>query len=117
MTDRRKDKPLSPDPVQQWIGVKASILVAGLLGGVVSGIAGTGSFLQRMASAFVGCITSVYLTPMAVEMMGGWFSTVGSQLEHAAAFLCGLLGMTIVQGLTVWMKRRAEKPEGLLPGG
>jgi len=92
--------PVIHDPFQAIVGVKASVVVASFFGGVVSAMLAGGSIFQRTVTAVVGCVTSIYLTPFAIAYVAPYFATVASpQLEHASAFLCGLLGMSISQGL------------------
>ncbi|WP_404291586.1 hypothetical protein ACD578_05490 [Microvirga sp. RSM25] len=92
--------PIINDPFQAIVGVKASVVVASFFGGVVSAMLQGGSILQRTVTAVVGCVTSVYLTPFAIAYVSPYLTTVSTpQLEHASAFMCGLLGMSISQGL------------------
>jgi hypothetical protein len=88
-----------PDPILAIFGVKASVVLASFLGGVVSAMISGGSVLQRAANAVAGCLTSIYLTPIALELVAPWFTARGPQLEHASAFMTGLLGMSIASGL------------------
>ncbi|WP_230531116.1 hypothetical protein [Microvirga roseola] len=107
-----------PDPLQALIGVKASVVAASFFGGLVSATISGGSILQRAATAVVGCITSIYLTPLAIEVVGPWFTAVqGSQLEHASAFMCGLLGMSIATGLYHLGRQFRKRPLDLLERG
>jgi len=97
------------DPFQAWIGVKASVIFAGLVGGIVSAVTGTGPWWQRSLSIVVGCLTSMYLTPLAMDLLDNWFSVTDIQLEHAAAFLCGALGMSIVTASAEIARTRLRK--------
>jgi len=100
-----------PDPVATIVGVKASVVLAAFCGSVVSAMISGGSFLQRTVTAVVGCLTSIYLTPIALEIIGPWFTSVrGPQLEHASAFMTGLLGMSIASGLYTIGRQFKKKP-------
>lgn len=107
-----------PDPFQAIVGVKASVVLASFFGGVVSAMISGGSILQRTVTAVVGCLTSIYLTPIALEVVGPWFTAVrGPQLEHASAFMTGLLGMSIASGLYTIGRHFKKRPLDFLDRG
>lgn len=109
---------LPPDPLFQLIGLKTSVLIASVVGGLVSAMISGGSILERTTKAVVGCLTSIYATPIAIEILVPWFPAIQrGQLEHAAAFICGLLGMSIAQGVYRWSDRIRNNPFDMLGGG
>lgn len=101
------------DPLQAAIGVKTSVLVAGLIGGAVSSVFSPGPWWQRVIQAFVGAAVSIYVTPFAVELLDIVTNVQGDELEHGAAFVCGLCGMAIVGGIINYARRVSKKPETL----
>lgn len=93
-------------PVEAFIGVKISAVVAGVIGGIVSL-----SFIQNLTpwKAFIAIVTgaasAAYLTPLVVT----WFS-FGAEVEHAVAFFSGLLGMNLLAGFFKLSERFRERP-------
>lgn len=99
------------DPLQAALGVKTSVLVAGLIGGAVSSVFSPGPWWQRVIQALVGAAVSIYATPFAVEIIDFVTKVEGDELEHGAAFVCGLCGMAIVGGIINYARRVSKKPE------
>ncbi|MBD2746704.1 hypothetical protein IC232_08330 [Microvirga sp. BT688] len=71
--------PIINDPLQAIVGVKASVVVASLFGGVVSAMLSSSSILQRTDTTVDGCITSIYLTPFAIAYVAPHFATVSTR--------------------------------------
>lgn len=92
------------------LGVRLSDIVAGFSGGVVNAFVFKRSNPAAIVgSVVVGACTAAYLAPTAARYLGVTTGTTDS----AAAFIVGLCGMAICQGLLEAAKR--FKPT--LPGG
>lgn len=105
------DMKVMTDPVQTVLGIKTSVLVAGLIGGAVSSVFSPGPWWQRVIQALVGAAVSIYATPFAVEALDVVTNVEGPELEHGAAFVCGLCGMAIVGGIINYARRVSKRPE------
>lgn len=101
------------DPVQAILGVKTSVLIAGLVGGAVSSVFSPGPWWQHIVQAGVGAAVSVYGTPFAVEVLSLVTKVTGQELEHGAAFICGLCGMAIVGGIINYARAVSKRPESI----
>jgi Na+/proline symporter len=93
------------EPLSAAIGVKLSTMVAGFAGGVVS-LAFLQGLTRRQAllAVLVGCLTAVYLTPVAVYKFG-----VGPELENGTAFVLGLCAMNLIPLIKKALAVRAER--------
>ena len=86
------------------LGIKLTSLVAGFAGGIVSL-----AFLQGLTrkqsvlAVVVGCLTAVYLTPVAV-----WWLNLSPQMENGTSFLLGLSAMNIIPIIKLWISSRAK---------
>lgn len=90
-----------------WLGIKVPDLVAGFAGGVVNAIAFKRSdFVSISGSVIVGAFTANYLGEIVTRQFG--------TSPAVGAFLVGLGGMALVQGLISAMKN--WRP-GVLNGG
>jgi hypothetical protein len=90
------------------IGIRVPDLLAGLAGGVVNAfVFQRSSPWAIVGSVVVGALTANYLGEPAARMIGGGIS------GGAAAFIVGLGGMALCQGLVEAIKRwRPVSPGG-----
>lgn len=87
------------DPVQSYLGVKASTFLAALLGATIAAAFGPGPAWLRLLRGSAGLAVSVYLTPFVVERLDPFTAVALDELERASAFVCGLLAMSFVGAL------------------
>ncbi|MCH2165925.1 MAG: hypothetical protein MK098_14960 [Marinovum sp.] len=93
-------------PVETYLGIKLSAVLAGLIGGIVSL-----SFIRNLTplkavfATLTGAASAAYITPLIVNGF-----ELGHELEHAVAFLTGLLGMNILAGIFKLSERFQQKP-------
>lgn len=93
------------EPVTTAIGIKLSTIVAGFAGGIVSLAFLQGlSRKQAVLAVLVGCLTAVYLTPVAVYEMN-----LGPQFENGTAFLLGLSAMNLIPLFKKGLEVRAQR--------
>jgi hypothetical protein len=85
------------DGIEALAGVKLSVLLAGLMGGIVAGIIDKGPLWERSISVIVGFICSLYLTPFAVTVLSGVVSVDPDNLQNGAAFFVGMTGLVITR--------------------
>lgn len=80
------------------LGIKLSDVVAGFAGGIVNALAfrKTDPF-SMVGSIVVGTLTAAYLA----DYPSKWFGTSG----NASAFIVGLAGMAICQGIVASVKK------------
>lgn len=90
------------------LGVSASAMVAGLVGGLMSlSMLPQLTFRKAVAALIGGGACAAYLTPLAVEYAG-----VGSRnLENGLAFALGIGGMRIIGGILKLWERFEKSPE------
>lgn len=93
-------------PVETYLGIKLSAVLAGLIGGIVSL-----SFIRNLTplkaflATLTGAASAAYMTPLIVNGL-----ELGADFEHAIAFLTGLLGMNVLAGIFKVSERFQEKP-------
>lgn len=105
------------EPIQTFVGVKLSMLFAGAAGAVVAALTGGGPWWQRWIRVVVGFLSSIYLTPVVVVYAADLTRVQGEALEHAAAFLCGYIGMGLLDALAGNIRRRLRPPPMPSPPG
>ena len=99
------------DPLQAFIGIKSSHLVAGVAGGIVRAFLAGNDFGTAIASVVVGSLTAGYLTSPAYNAVTGYFpSTTDSSTEHAVGFLVGLTAMLICEGVLRYVRSWSRNP-------
>lgn len=101
---------MKPDPLEQFIGIKLTVFVAGLIGAVVqlyyhTGLTVTGAIASVLAG--VGC--AAFVTPAL-----HWMWAVPPQVEYGTAFFMGLLGMGITGKVYLWFQ--SVDPQGFIRG-
>lgn len=94
----------------EFIGIKASSLVAGVFGAVASltyerniGV------IRALVLIITGATSAAYLTPLAAQ----WLE-LSDNTESAYAFIIGLLSMKIIGGLMSLGDRFRQDPESFL---
>lgn len=106
---RRRQGNLMSDPFQQYVGIKASTLLAGFAGGVVRAL-----MLPRItpwqafSSCIVGALTAGYLTPVAMHWLPFADTTGG---EGAVGYAIGLTSMILCEGIIVAARRWKAAPK------
>lgn len=90
------------------IGVKIVNVVAGVCGGLVSGLVVKGfTWPERISSAVVGGMTAGYGTPAAMPVVRKWldlWSSPNGDVEGVVGFVLGLIGMTVCDATINWVK-------------
>lgn len=90
----------------ETLGLKAGVVIAGLVGGVVSlSLVRDLTPLKAFGTVLGGTACAAYLTPIALEYTGFSGAT-----EHALAFFLGVCGMNGVAGVFKLSQRFREKP-------
>jgi hypothetical protein len=97
------------DPLQALLGIKASVVIAALVGAVLGALGGQGPWWQRSLRVSVGFATSLYLTPVALDIVGPMLGVGTPRLEHAVAFVCGYIGMGILDATLDAVRKRIAK--------
>lgn len=93
-------------PVETWLGVNLSAVLAGLVGGIVSlSFIRNLTPLKALLATITGAASAAYMTPLIVNGMN-----LSADVEHPIAFLTGLLGMNILAGLFKVSERFQQKP-------
>jgi small basic protein len=93
-------------PLETYVGIKLSAVLAGLIGGIVSL-----SFIRNLTplkavfATLTGAASAAYTTPLIVSGFD-----FGHELENAIAFLTGLLGMNVLAGIFKISERFQQKP-------
>ncbi|EFO33595.1 peptidase M48, Ste24p [Roseibium sp. TrichSKD4] len=92
--------------IEQHLGAKVSVMIAGLIGSIVSL-----TFMRDLTAgrAFLYIVTgtacAIYGTPIVVKWMG-----ITEPIENGAAFLTGLVGMNVLAGLFKISERFRHEP-------
>ena len=103
------------DPLQAFIGVKTSHLVAGIAGGVVRAFLSGSDMMTAIASVVIGSLTAGYLTtPVYKGLAANFPATADPSTEHAVGFLVGLTAMLICEGVLRYARQWSKNPR--LPG-
>lgn len=93
-----------------FIGIKASSLVAGVFGAVASLTYQPNiSALRALVLVVTGATSAAYLTPL----VGQWLD-LSDTTENAYAFIIGLLSMKIIGGLMTMGERFRNNPEAFI---
>lgn len=92
------------------LGLKLAHILTGLLGGAVALIFGKTrpSLKEKIRAVFIvlaGSIVTGYVTPMVLL----WKPTLIG-VEHGIAFLIGIFGMGVVEGLLTWLSKFRKSP-------
>ncbi len=93
-------------PVETYFGIKLSGALAGLIGGIVSlSFIRNLTPLRAILATLTGAASAAYITPLIVRGF-----ELEYELEHAVAFLTGLMGMNILAGFFRISERFQQKP-------
>jgi hypothetical protein len=89
------------DPVQGFLGIKLTHLLAGVAGGTVRAFLAGGGWLAAVSSVVIGSLTAGYLTTPIYAGVKAYFPAVNRDIssEHAVSFLVGLTAMLICEGV------------------
>lgn len=89
------------DPVQGFLGIKLTHLLAGVAGGTVRAFLAGGGWLAAVSSVVIGSLTAGYLTTPVYAGMRAYFPSMSKDIssEHAVGFLVGLTAMLICEGV------------------
>ena len=94
------------------LGINLYYLLAGFAGGVVNALRQGHGLLRGLPGTIAGSLTAAYLTPLAVLYLPG---TVGPNIERATAFVLGLTGLAVIEGIIVkvdtWRKNPSLPPQ------
>lgn len=105
------------DPIQGFIGIKATHLLAGVAGGTVRAFLAGGGWIAAVSSVVIGSLTAGYLTTPIYSGVKAYFPGVHSDVssEHAVSFLVGLTAMLICEGVLRAARGWSKNPK--LPAG
>lgn len=93
-------------PVETYIGIKLSAVLAGLIGGIVSlSFINNLTLLKAIFAILTGAASAAYITPLIVSGFD-----LGHELGNAVAFLTGFLGMNVLAGVFKLSDRFQQKP-------
>lgn len=100
------------DPVQGFLGIKMTHLIAGVAGGIVRAFLAGGDWTAAVASVVVGSLTAGYLTTPVYAGAKAYFPSLGADMssEHAIGFLVGLTAMLICEGVLRSARLWSKKP-------
>lgn len=98
------------DPIQGFLGIKLTHLLAGVAGGTVRAFLSGEGWLAAFSSVVVGSLTAGYLTAPVYAGAQKYFSIPADpSTEHAIGFLVGLTAMLICEGVLrsarLWSRR------------
>ena len=103
-----------PPPEWGLFGMKASHIVAGVLGGLIRWIvAPQKSLIRNIGASLVSLITCIYGTPVASPVVTYYFSALfpdQSALDGAVGFVLGVTGYSIISGLIKMAARWGNDP-------
>ncbi len=103
-----------PDWLQQFLGVKAMHVAAGIAGGLVRGMVRPEvSWTRRLTVAAIGGLTAGYGTPAVAPAVAHWAGLWGYpavEIAGAVGFLLGLCGMTLCDAAINWARRFRDWP-------
>lgn len=104
------------DPLQGFLGIKLTHLLAGVAGGTVRAFMSGEGWLAAFSSVVVGSLTAGYLTAPVYAGTQKYFSIPPDpSTEHAIGFLVGLTAMLICEGVLRSARLWSKKP--VLPKG
>ena len=91
----------------------ASAIAAGAAGGVVRSMALKSGWRQLLSNVVVGGILAVYVGPFASEIIAHPLGIVNAQemAPQLGPFLCGVLGMMLVEFFMGVLNRRKKELE------
>lgn len=92
------------------IGINPTHLFAGLAGSLVRAfVQGKRNVWEILTGSMVGSFCAMYLTPL----IGRWLSLDMSDLStnNGVAFVIGILGLSLAEGLFRWAQRWAANPK------
>lgn len=93
-------------PVETYLSIKVSAVVAGVIGGVISlSFIRDLTLLKAFFAILTGAASAGYITPLIVNGFD-----LALELEHAVAFLNGFLAMNVLAGIFKVTERFREKP-------
>lgn len=100
--------------LEDLFGLKASVIIAAFLGGV------SAAFLMRdltplraVAAVFVGCFTGAYLAPLGTYyLVSQSMVEAGGPAMNAAAYIVGVSGMAVCNGIIEAASRIISKKTG-----
>ena len=91
---------MKPDPLEQLIGIKLLVALAGLIGAIVQLYYHTGlTIMGAITSVLAGVGCAAFVTPAL-----HWMWSVPPQVEYGTAFFMGLLGMGIMGKVYLWFQ-------------
>ncbi len=94
------------DEIYQAIGIRISVLTAGLIGGVISlSLTSNLTPARALTTVIAGAASAAYLTPIAVA-----YFELGEGAENALAFLLGVSGMNALAGFFRMSENFAKSP-------
>lgn len=108
------------DILSAVFGDQTAAAISGSAGGAVRWVALKQGWKDGVASIFVGCLCSIYLSPLVEPLVEIAFGKIiGSETRRAglAGFMIGIGGI-MVTGLVIdfWTVRRAQLREGIKKG-
>lgn len=107
---------VTPAEFFDFLGIKASIVLAGLSGGVLRALSRRSYKIRELvASPICGALAAGYLTTPAVHYLGvvHWpLPPDEIAAQHAAAFLIGVSAMWISDALFEFIVRRFKPADG-----
>jgi hypothetical protein len=99
------------DPVQTWIGVKLTNLLAGMAGGSVYAILMKGTKGESFGYVMVGLATAAYLTvPVYAVAIKYLPVPVDNATENATGFLLGVTAMYLCRTAINMVRKWSNNP-------
>ena len=102
------------DPVQGFLGIKLTHLLAGVAGGTVRAFPAGGGWLAATSSVVIGSLTAGYLTTPVYKIAQKYLPiNVEASTEHAVGFLVGLTAMLLCEGVLRAARGWSKNPKML----
>lgn len=99
------------DPVQGFLGIKLTHLLAGVAGGTVRAFLAGGGWLAATSSVVIGSLTAGYLTTPVYKIAQSYLPlNVETSTEHAVGFLVGLTAMLLCEGVLKAARGWSQNP-------
>lgn len=93
-----------------WFGINLSLLLAGIIGGIVRLVIRPERSLLRSAGViFAGGASAVYLTPLAIEHLPAAIERTAA-VQNAMGYTVGVAGIALTEGLIELAQRWRRNP-------
>jgi hypothetical protein len=103
------------DYIAQFFGVKTTVILGGFAGGGVRALLINGDLKTSITAIIAGGLSAMYLTSSIYALVLKYTALpVDVTTENGVAFLTGLSGLFICEGVLIWAKKWSTAPS--LPG-